>query len=170
MSITPQEVGSYVLPVVVSIITGFTTAWYTAKIALEKFYHEKWWEKKHNAYNQVIENLFELKDIYENASVFYEMCYQENDGVSDKPDTPVDWNKFHLLKAKVQRSYVLAPISLSKNTRSLLKEYFDKDAEAERQMIEDGVHDFVAYHDMTRHIHIIIEAIVQDAESELNFK
>lgn len=61
MNITPQEVGSFFLPLIVPILTGVAAAWFTARFALNRFYHEKWWEKKHTAYSQLIDDLIEIE-------------------------------------------------------------------------------------------------------------
>lgn len=171
MSVTPQEVGSFVLTLVVPITTGVVAAGFTAYFALYRFYREKWWEKKHSAYNQVIDNLFEVKDIYEIASVFYEHEWAASEGAPQGANAGnVDWDKFHKTKAKIQRQYVLSPISLSANSKNLLKFFFDADLEAERKVIEGGEYDFKAYEQMSKHIAKIIDAIVLDAEKELKFK
>lgn len=169
-SVTPSEVGSFFLSLVVPITTGVVAAGFTAFFALNRFYREKWWEKKHAAYNQLIDKLFEIKAIYSHASDFYEAEY--NAGMYDKPPPKgsVDWNTFHQIKAQLHRFYVLAPISLSNNTRDLLNSFFKQDADADQSVYEEGYPDFVAYNDMANATQQLIDAIVLDAEKELKFK
>ncbi|HDU4096507.1 TPA: hypothetical protein RFN17_001788 [Klebsiella aerogenes] len=169
--ITPTEVGSFFISLIVPIATGVVAASFTTYLALKRFYREKWWEKKHSAYSQVIDNLFEVKEIYEYASIFYEHEWSASEGVSHwSNEGKVDWDKFHKTKAKIQRQYVLSPISLSSNSKNLLKFFFEADLEAERKVVEDGEYDFKVYEEMSRHIEKIIDAIVIDAEKELKFK
>lgn len=169
-SVTPTEVGSFFLSLVVPITTGVVAAGFTAFFALNRFYREKWWEKKHAAYNQLIDNLFEIKAIYSHASNFYEAEYKAAMYNKPQPKGSVDWDKFHQINAQLHRYYVLAPISLSHNTRELLNSLFKQDADSDYSVHEEGYPDFVAYNDMATATQKIIDAIVLDAEKELKFK
>ena len=42
------------------IITGGVVAYLTARWSLDKFYSEKWWERKERAYVEIIEGLYDL--------------------------------------------------------------------------------------------------------------
>ena len=170
MSITPQEVGSFFLTLVVRITTGIAAAWFTAKFALSRFYHEKWWEKKHAAYNQLIDILFEIKAMYDYASDYYEAVAERGRRLQPLPDGKVDWVRFRELNAQLHRFYVLAPISLSPLTRELLNKFFQDDAAAQHSVHEEGYPDFIAYYEMAKTTQNLIDAIVLDAEFELKFK
>lgn len=165
-SLTPSEVGSFFVSLLGPVIIGVAAAGFTAYFALNRFYHEKWWEKKHASYNQLIEKLFEIKGIYSLASDIYEAKHYDR----PYPKGEVDWAKFHEIKAQLHRFYVLSPISLGSNTRELLNEFFKQDADIEESVHEEGYPDFVAYNDMTRATQKLIDAIVLDAEKELKFK
>ncbi|HDL7646051.1 TPA: hypothetical protein PXO92_002666 [Yersinia enterocolitica] len=166
MSITPQEVGSFFMTLVVPITIGAVAAGITAYLALNRFYREKWWEKKHASYNQLIEKLFEIKGIYSLASDFYEAEHYD----LPYPKGEVDWAKFHEIKAQLHRFYVLSPISLGSKSRELLNEFFKQDADIAESVHEEGYPDFLAYNDMTAATQKLIDAIVLDAEKELKFK
>lgn len=154
----------------VGVITGAIAAVVTAKVALNRFYHEKWWEKKHASYNQLIEILFEIKAIYNHASDYYDRVADSERNLTRMPEDEVDWVKYHELKAQLRRFYVLAPISLSPSSRSLLSQFFEKDAAVSQSVHEEGYPDFIAYNDMEKNTQNLIDAIVQDAEVELKFK
>ncbi|ELY4094012.1 hypothetical protein SMY55_002537 [Cronobacter sakazakii] len=154
----------------VGLITGVGAAIVTAKVALNRFYHEKWWEKKHSSYTELIDMLFEIKAIYSHASDFYQAQYEAMAHGKQQPKGSVDWDKFHQLNAQLQRAYVLTPISLSQNTRELLSKFFKKNAESEHSVYEEGYPDFIAYNDMTLVTQELIDAIVLDAGKELKFK
>ena len=170
MTITPQEVGSFFLTLVVPIVTGVVAAWFTASFALNRFYHEKWWEKKHSSYNQLIDNLFEIKAIYCHAYDWGKAEYEADWSGAPAPNGEVDWEKYHKLKAQLQRFYVLAPISLSYNTRLLLDDYFKKSEQSDYKVHEEGFPDFIASNEMSTTVQGLIDAIVIDAQSELRFK
>ncbi|MNG65665.1 hypothetical protein D3C73_263840 [compost metagenome] len=165
-SITPAEVGSFFLTLIGPIVIGVAAAGFTAYFALSRFYYEKWWEKKHASYNQLIDRLFEIKGIYSQASDLYEAEHYER----PSPKGVVDWERFHEIKAQLHRFYVLSPISLGNNTKELLNEFFKKDSEIEHSVYEEGYPDFIAYKDMAVATQKLIDAIVCDAEKELKFK
>lgn len=154
----------------VGVLTGAVAAVVTAKVALNRFYLEKWWEKKHTSYNQLIDILFEIKAIYDHASDYYEQVAESGRRLSPMPKGKVDWVQFYELKAKVHRFYVVAPISLSPSTRVLLDQFFKTDAATSHSVHEEGYPDFVAYHDMANSTKKLIDAIVIDAQAELKFK
>lgn len=170
MSITPSEVGSFFLSLVVPIATGVVAAGVTAYFALNRFYYEKWWEKKHASYNQLLDILFEIKALYNHASDYYEKLAESGRRLTPLPEGKTDWVRFHELKAQLHRFYALAPISLSLSTRTLLEEFFRMDAASEESVWEEGYPDFVAYHEMANSTKKLIDAIVSDANKELKFK
>ncbi|HBW7590712.1 TPA: hypothetical protein ACF92G_000251 [Klebsiella pneumoniae] len=169
-SVTPEEVGSFFLSLIVPIITGAVAAGFTAYFALNRFYREKWWEKKHASYNQLIDTLFEIKAIYSYAFDLGHQHYHADMRGNVPPDGVVDWDKYHRLNAQLHRFYVLSPISLSNNTRDLLSKFFAKSVDSDYKIHEEGFPDFIAYNEMSEAAQELIDAIVLDAESELKFK
>jgi len=169
MSVTPQEVGSFLLTLVVPIATGASAAIITTHLALNKFYREKWWEKKHAAYSQLIDKLFELKDLYVYASDFSQMQFEAMRGERDEPKGSIDWNRLSEVRSQVHRMYVLSPISFSDNVRKMLDDLLTKDSNANFSIYEEGYPDFIAYREISEVIQSSIDAIVKDAHSELKF-
>lgn len=168
-SITPTEVGTFALSLVGPIIIGVAAAGFTAYFALRRFYREKWWEKKHTAYGQLIDILIEMKSIYAMASNHYQRIYEAERRLQDVPDYYFDWNSLHALKKELRRSFILAPISLSSNTKELLDDFFSLDASAQESIHEEGYPEQAAYGDMAKDVEDIINLIVEDAKTELNF-
>lgn len=169
-SVTAAQVGSFFLSIIVPVITGVVAAGFTAFFALNRLYKEKWWEKKHTAYNELIDKLFQIKAIYSHASDFYEAEYNSRTYGAPEPKGSVDWDTYYQLKAQLHRAYVLAPISFSQNTKELLSKFFKQGDESDYSVYEEGYPDFVAYNDMTSVTQDLIDAIVIDAEKELKFR
>ena len=48
-------------PIVLSAIGGFFGAWFAARFALSRFYHERTWERRADAYTAVFEALHEME-------------------------------------------------------------------------------------------------------------
>lgn len=168
-SITAVEVGSFFLSLIVPVFTGVAAAGFTAYFALRRFYREKWWEKKHTAYGQLIDILIEMKLIYASAVIHYDRIYQAERRLEDVPDYYFDWNRFNDLKKELRRSFILAPISLSDNTKKLLDDFFSLDASAQESIYEEGYPEQAAYGDMASDVENIIGLIVEDAKKELRF-
>ncbi|WP_105267649.1 MULTISPECIES: hypothetical protein [Escherichia] len=170
MSITPQEVGSYILSLIGQITIGGVVAWFTARFALRRFHSEKWWEKKHKAYGDLIDILIEMKAIYLAASNHHERIHIAEQRLSEVPDYYFDWSQFKVLKKQLRRLYVLAPISLSEITKEHLTWFFSLDANADEMIHEENYPEQAAYNDMALEVDNLIELIVDDAKHELNFK
>ncbi|ATA18937.1 hypothetical protein EDC48_10231 [Gibbsiella quercinecans] len=168
-NITVAEVGSLFLSLVVPITTGVVAAGFTAYFALNRFYREKWWEKKVSSYNNLIDKLLELKDLYVYASFITEMKYNVDRELSTYPKGKVDWNKINEVRAQVHRLYVLSPISFSHNVKILLDELLKKDNDNNYSICEEGYPEFIGYHEMSKVIQSSIDAILEDARSELKF-
>ncbi|HCM9548637.1 MULTISPECIES: hypothetical protein [Enterobacter] len=169
MNITPQDVGSFFQPLIVPIVTGVAAAWFTARFALNRFYHEKWWEKKHTAYSQLIDDLIEIKKIYSQAYGFFEVTYNLGKG-QERPKDYVEWNQLNRLHVNIRRHHALAQISLSKNSEGLLWGFFEQQDLLEDNLIRGVMPEFEAYHQMIVLTDKLIKSIVIDAGKELKFK
>ena len=168
MNITPQEVGSFFLTLIVPIVTGVAAAWFTARFALNRFYHEKWWEKKHTSYSQLIDDLIEIKKIYSQAYGFFEITYNLGKG-QKRPKDYVEWSQLNRLYVNIRRHYALAQISLSKNSEGLLRNFFEQQDLLENNLIMGTMPEFEAYHQMIGETERLIKSIVIDAGRELKF-
>ena len=56
---------SFILDIIKSLLIGAgvfgITAWITVKLALRRFYTEKWWERKAQAYSEIIGSLAKMR-------------------------------------------------------------------------------------------------------------
>jgi hypothetical protein len=170
MSISPQEVGLYILTLVGPTIIGISVAGFTAHIALKRFHSEKWWEKKHKAYGELIDLLLEMKAIYWAASYHYERIDRAYKELSEIQDCSFDWSHFIELQQQLRRSFVLAPISVSEITEKHITWFFELHASSEEMIHEEGYPMQAAYSDMAVDVDNIISSIVEDAKRELKFK
>lgn len=170
MSVTPQEVGAYFLTLFGPITIGVVVAAFTANFALKRFHNEKWWEKKHKAYGDLVDILIEMQTIYVAASNHHERIYRAEQTLSEVPDYHFDWSRFSELKKQLRRSYVLAPISVSAATKEHLTRFFKVDADSEEMIWVDNYPEQVAYSEMADEVEKLINLIVDDAKYELSFK
>lgn len=170
MSITPQEVGSYFLTLFGPIAIGIVVAAFTANFALKRFHSEKWWEKKHKAYGDLVDILIEMQAIYIAASNHHERIYRAEQALAEVPDYYFEWGRYRELKNLLRRSYVLAPISLSANTEEHLTRFFKVDAESDEMVWVENYPEQVAYSEMADEVEKLINLIVDNAKYELSFK
>lgn len=155
---------------VVALITGSLAAIITSRIAMNKFYKEKWWERKSQSYNTLIDALIEMESIYKKASRHFEIVYQNersDNGIT--PNINFEWSRYDELSIVIRRIYILSPISLSKKAKELLEEYFKKSESLEYSVHKEGFHDFLAYGQLSEAINSIINPIIDDARKELRF-
>ncbi|MBQ0266767.1 hypothetical protein [Providencia huaxiensis] len=171
-----SDIGQFILNSAAGLITGGIaagiTAAFTAKFAINRFYKEKWWERKHHAYNLLVESLVEIKNIYDRASCHLQRVHEKENDIkyTVSPDDYVfDWGNLHELGIQIRRLYILAPISLSKNAMQLLDEYFKTSKDIEYAIHEEGFPDFIGYGELADKIQSTINSIVNDARKELNF-
>ncbi|EOZ1383282.1 TPA: hypothetical protein O8U61_001694 [Enterobacter bugandensis] len=149
----------------VGIITGAVAALLTAKITLNRFYHDKWWERKHQAYNDLVNNLFELQVFYREAKKWSRKDRMGAIGLEDP-----DWERSVNLRIAIQRQLALAPISLSKKTNGLLHDFFEKSNSQDWSMHMESMPAEVVYDEKVKLLKNVIHEITHDAKKELKFR
>jgi len=156
--------------VAVGIITGSIAAFITAKVTLKRFYHEKWWEKKHIAYNELLDNLFELRDFFKAASRQLNNDRLRRIKYDDEKSGSLDWSRYSELYSILHRKAALSPISLSAQSKIQLDNFFEATSTKNQQVYEEGWPREIAYDELATELDEIIIAIVRDANKELHFK
>ena len=51
-----------------SLVVAVVTAFVTVRLSLRRFHAERWWERKADAYSQIVESLYHLK-VYSDTSI-----------------------------------------------------------------------------------------------------
>ncbi|HAV1807143.1 hypothetical protein [Enterobacter sp. V87_3] len=151
----------------VGIITGVIAAIVTANVALRRFYHEKWWEKKSQSYNELVGNLFELQVFFEDVRRHYR---RERQGKVTMFDEDIPWDKGESLRIAIQRQLALAPISLSAKTNDLVKHFFEQSSTKLREMFKEGMPQEEIYDERIKLLQQVINEIAHDAKKELKFR
>ncbi|GAA0517331.1 hypothetical protein GCM10009414_28670 [Tatumella terrea] len=152
------------------VITGICASVLTARFALSKFYQEKWWEKKHNSYGDLLDLLIEIRVLFTKASMHYERIHEAEQKLETDIDYSFDWEEFNRVSSKLRRLYVLAPISLGKNTKSHIDKFLKEEIETNRAVYEENYPEHIAYSEMSTEVEKLINLIVDDARKELRFK
>lgn len=149
----------------VGIITGAVAALLTARITLKRFYHDKWWERKHQAYNELVNNLFELQVFFRDAK---NRARKERMGKTEHED--LDWERSVNLHIAIQRQLALAPISLSKKTNDLVNYYFEQSHSQDSSMYKENMPAEVVFDEKVTLLKNLIHEITHDARKELKFR
>lgn len=110
-----SEVSKIVIPgLFVAIITSIVTV----RLSIQRFYEEKWWEKKHEIYTRLFESLHHLKkyalehlETYENGQDIPENKRKELNN---------DWKKF---TREFDKLHDLASFQLSEEAVKILDDY-----------------------------------------------
>lgn len=151
----------------VGIITGAIAALVTAKVTLRRFYHEKWWERKHQAYNELVNNLFELQLFYKQA-VRVSVRARKRNGHAE--EEKLDWDKSADLYSAIQRQLALSPISLSNKTETLVNDFFKNSHAKSLEYFEEGMPEEIVYEEKVSMLKEVIREITHDAKKELKFR
>lgn len=151
----------------VGILTGVIAAIVTANVALRRFYHEKWWEKKSQSYNELVGNLFELQVFFQSVRRHYRRVQQGKETIFDET---IDWDKGESLNIAIQRQLALAPISLSTKTDGLIKHFFEQSSTKFREMFKEGMPQEEIYDERIKLLQQVINEIAHDAKKELKFR
>ncbi|MCT6515859.1 hypothetical protein GY03_00950 [Proteus vulgaris] len=157
---------------IVGLFLGCVASIITAQIALKKFYKEKWWERKYQAYNNLIDSLIEVKYIYGKASEHFQNIHEKENGINyiENHDYSFDWDNISELGIIIRRLYIIAPISLSENVKKLLDDYFKLTENTGYIIYVENYPNFLAYSELEKDIQLIIDFIIEDARKELKFK
>ncbi|MCW0353987.1 hypothetical protein IAQ00_09855 [Pantoea ananatis] len=157
--------------VLVGVASGLAVAFYTARYTLNKFYTEKWWEKKYENYSQLLTTLYSLKLIYEDslndawAIEHYYIIGQESG--EDEPKARADWTNHENFMNELKKSLVMSPLLLSNTTQPKIEKFFNAKKEVDKEVSQKNYPDYLAYDDTLSSINELIEEIIIEAQSEL---
>ncbi|WP_150547039.1 hypothetical protein [Citrobacter amalonaticus] len=161
------EVVDFISKAGVGVITGAVAAAITAKFALNRFYREKWWEKKHAAYNQLIDNLFELHLLHRKVIVSIRLERYLGEVEQEKDRVKERWNE---LEIAIKRALVLSPITLSEKTKEQIQKYLNEISSRDFRLYKNKERMDKVYSQDAKVLDDVIATITQDAKEELKFK
>ncbi len=110
----------------ISILSGILisviTSYLTAKFAISKFYTEKWWERKEQAYTEIINALYDMVQFYQ---VFKE-DYGQDDFISQERSLELHQRHSEGFR-RVRRATDLATLYMSDDAAKLLKKLGERE-------------------------------------------
>jgi hypothetical protein len=113
------SIGQIAVSILVAFLISILTSWATVYFALKQFYSERWWDRKNEAYTNIINALSDLVSSYE-------AYYDEGLGVtklSDERRQEINElsKKGH---ATLKRATNIGAFVISKNAELALKKYW----------------------------------------------
>jgi len=160
--------------ILVGAASGLVVAFYTARYTINKFYTEKWWEKKFDNYSQLLSTLYSLKIIFENSlddAWRTEHYYQfEEEKGGEEPEPKADWSNYEDLMIQLKKSLMMSPLLLSTETKPKIENFFKSKQEVDRDVFRSNYPRYLAYDDLLSSLNELIEKIINEAQSELNSK
>ena len=114
------------LQLLVTLLTAFGGAYFGAWLNKNRYYQEKWWDRKVEAYSQIIEDLYN--------SYLYAATYYED--YMGKPDTNIDrqnlFDEWKLATKSLAKSVQLGDFIISDRASKVLKSYHKDRSNAKR--------------------------------------
>jgi len=123
----PNWISDILKTILPALIVAVLTSILMVRLAIRRFYREKWWEKKQETYSHLLETIHHLKNY---AAEHYEGEINPDHITEEKrQELTRDWKKFSREFAKLRD---LASFHLSDEAVAILDEYQKKKAEASK--------------------------------------
>lgn len=104
-----------------SLVVAVVTALLTIRLSLRKFYTERWWERKADAYSRIVEALHKHKN-YDEQKLEIEMSDQEDDQNKEKK-LEKQWANAN---AELQRAVDFGAFVISEEIEEILKKFLNR--------------------------------------------
>ncbi len=114
---------------IVAILTALVTIPLTAWLATRRFYSEKWWERKLEAYLALIEALHHLSLPFDQK---IEAMIENRELPEVKQDSY--WAKHHEAEAEIMKQIDMSELLISPDAVALLREMFRSSSSANAEM------------------------------------
>jgi|SRR5882672_6192399 len=112
--------------VVPGIVVAVVTSIVTVRLSIRRFHAEKWWEKKHDAYSDLIDIMYGFKEYTTNHIA--DSVDPKGSEKRERDAWETEWKEFGKRYAKARS---LASMHLSKEAMAALKTYESEKARAE---------------------------------------
>jgi len=109
------------LTLIPSLIVAVVTAIVTVRLSLRKFYTERWWERKADAYSRIVEALHKHKNYLE-QKIKIEISYPKDDRDKGK-DLEKQWADAN---AELQRAVDLGAFVVCEGTEEIIRKFLKR--------------------------------------------
>lgn len=167
------EIMDVLSKIVVPLLVAAFAAFFSARFALNKFYKEKWWEKRLDAFTDIINLAYRLKM----ANDYFLNCEYAKRGNDEEDFKPHPKGIEDQLKSEywidqqnIERIAQLADFTLTANTRTILEDYLA----AREKIVQDWHDDAIDSLEGSERDYALskqlLEKLVTEAKKELKIK
>lgn len=149
----------------VSIFSGAIAAFIATRLSLGKFYKEKWWEKRALAFNELINSVYIINDVYKRA---LEECYAFTDG--EALISKEEWSKSHDIHGQFDKLSLIGPLTITTKASEMLKKYLNTRREIYDQVGVDAIDAPTAFSIMAEESQKLLDCLLVEAKRELKIK
>lgn len=104
------------IQICLGVVVAVTSSFFTAHLAMRKFYTEKWWDRKEKAYKEIINALYDMLEFYE----VFKDDYGQDDFISEEHSKELH-QKHHEGSKTVHRATDLAVLYVSDDAVRILE-------------------------------------------------
>lgn len=159
--------------IVVPLLAASFAAFFSARFALNKFYKEKWWEKRLDAFTEIINLAYRLKM----ANDYFLNCEYAKRGIDEEDFKPHPKgiedqlsSEYWIDQQNLERMAQLADFTLTANTRTILEDY----VAARKKIVQDWNDDAIDSLEGSERDYALskelLENLVAEAKKELKIK
>ncbi|HFI5333995.1 TPA: hypothetical protein ACGQS5_001654 [Serratia liquefaciens] len=162
--------------IIVSALISIVIAWLTMRLALYRFYREKWWDKRATAYLELIDVLYDFKKDYD---IVYQSEFAvrfqdqdpslENDIMSKKAQDEL-WLRMKGTYAKLDKITGLGPLIFTESALEKLIAFDKRGEEVDRAINDEEIDTFEAYEELSRGADKLYDDFKKIALVELKLK
>lgn len=167
------EIMDFLSKVVVPILAASFAAFFSARFALNKFYKEKWWEKRLDAFTDIINLAYRLKM----ANEYFLNCEYAKTGNDQGDFKPHPkgiedqlTSEYWIDQQNLERIAQLADFTLTSNARTILEDYLaarEKNLQDWRDDAIDSLEGSDRDYTLSKKL---LEKLVVEAKKELKIK
>lgn len=164
--------------ILITIFISCLSAWVTMRLALHRFYREKWWDKRATAYLELLDTLYDFKEDYGAMETSEQAkSYCNNDGtpiypediISDENESDL-WKRMSITHDKLKKIKGLGPLVFTEDVLEKIAVFIARDNEVRRRAIGDEIDNMDAYGEMWKSADDLYNEFKSIATIELKLK
>ncbi|MGP2481802.1 hypothetical protein ACTUSZ_02955 [Pantoea eucalypti] len=160
----------FISKVLVGSLSGLIIAYFTARYALDRFYREKWWDKRASLYVQLVESIYAIKK----ASIYwYEEEISKKSGFSER-SFELDAEEIKILQAEHDKAVIdlmrisdLSPLLLNEQCKILIDNYLEQRTNLYNRFNYDAIEIDDAVSESLDNVVALLDSIMTEARKEL---
>jgi len=109
---------SVIVDIIKNLIIAVVVSWITVKLSLRRFYTEKWWERKAQAYSEIIDSLAKMRIYFDKWWDELVECKKMNDEKRKKLN-----KEYEIAKRIIENAVAVGSFIVSEEADDVLKSF-----------------------------------------------